>query len=642
MATMDKTGDVLVSQSIGRTRHLTPDGFLYCESVRIASTKPLLYRADEMRHVESQHGMVLMDRPPEVLFSEDTLASFQGKPITNAHPSTLVSPKTWKAAAVGTVLNPRRGTGIDKDYLIADLLITDETSIRDIQMGKVEVSCGYDQDHEQIRTGHGQFTRITGNHVALVDKGRCGPACAIGDKSHEEGEHWITVHPNGPDEEGQPVLLNSNGIVKGGLGGKFKDKHISEVHGKVGRSNSRTSSHEAFGEAPEPHEGFKSEYGEGEGEWTTPELSKKELRLMRRVHGLTEFSEKEQKERTHNKRREELKKTFKETVEPSLNDPVTGEIPKMAYSGAVGLPENMKQMLHKYGFVPREKTLNKISKTLGVGDKMMNVFERLRGAFRHNDTEAFDAELKAAEKAFKDAGQRVIVEVNGDVHDAGVKAVADELAEDGDLPLTVVKMLGQLQASMDALSARMDGFEKKGPPKDEDEEDKKKKEKEACDEALKAEEAKRIADEALKAEEEKKAADVALDSMSLAVLRLDFQDTVTKAEILAPGIRLPAFDGVSQSKKTIADSMCGLRKAALDVAMKDPKNGAFVTKVIGKDADLDKMTCDALTLAFNASAELARQAANAPKPSFDERLFAQGPMTAARLQEINKANRANA
>lgn len=44
-----------------------------------------------------------------------------------------------------------------------------------------EVSCGYDADYEQLAVGRGRQMNIVGNHVALVERGRCGPRCAIGD-----------------------------------------------------------------------------------------------------------------------------------------------------------------------------------------------------------------------------------------------------------------------------------------------------------------------------------------------------------------------------------------------------------------------------------------------------------------------------
>lgn len=48
------------------------------------------------------------------------------------------------------------------------------------------------------------------------------------------GDHWITVHPNGPGTKGQPVLLSKGGEIKGGMGGKFNGMHISSAKGSQG------------------------------------------------------------------------------------------------------------------------------------------------------------------------------------------------------------------------------------------------------------------------------------------------------------------------------------------------------------------------------------------------------------------------
>ncbi len=71
---------------------------------------------------------------------------------------------------------------IEDDILLADLLITDKAAIESVRAGLREVSCGYDADYEQIEPGRGRQRNIIGNHVALVEKGRCGSRCAIGDK----------------------------------------------------------------------------------------------------------------------------------------------------------------------------------------------------------------------------------------------------------------------------------------------------------------------------------------------------------------------------------------------------------------------------------------------------------------------------
>lgn len=181
--TADREPATLTVDQIGRTQSETPEGYLLCEGVRIARTGSMLYRPDEVPEIEPNPSgaMTVMMRDADVLFAPETLLSFAGKPVTNDHPDDLLGPDTWRAAACGTILSPRRGDGADSEHLVADLLITDARCIEEIRSGKREVSCGYDTEAETVKPGLGRVTKIVGNHVALVDRGRCGPSCAIED-----------------------------------------------------------------------------------------------------------------------------------------------------------------------------------------------------------------------------------------------------------------------------------------------------------------------------------------------------------------------------------------------------------------------------------------------------------------------------
>lgn len=194
--TQDRAPDVLIEEQIGRTRYLTPEGYLYCEGARVARTGPMLYRQDEVPDIEpSGPGMITITRDADVLFSDETIASFVGKPVTNNHPPDFVKPETFRTYCVGITLNPRRGEGIEADYLLADLLITDEDAISEVLASKRELSPGYSAPREQVRPGLGRQTQIIGNHVALVERGRGGPACAIQDGLPDDT-------PSQPEEAG--------------------------------------------------------------------------------------------------------------------------------------------------------------------------------------------------------------------------------------------------------------------------------------------------------------------------------------------------------------------------------------------------------------------------------------------------------
>lgn len=144
-----------------------------------------MYGAGEVPVEAGRDGVVAISRDEDDVFSPTAMASFEGKPVTNDHPplGMKVNPTNWRHLAIGDVNNVRRGDGaiLDSNFLYADLIIKDADAIRDILDGKKEVSAGYDAEYEQLEPGRGRQHDIIGNHVALVDKGRCGPRCAIGD-----------------------------------------------------------------------------------------------------------------------------------------------------------------------------------------------------------------------------------------------------------------------------------------------------------------------------------------------------------------------------------------------------------------------------------------------------------------------------
>lgn len=170
------------SERLGPRQSLTPEGFLICHDVPIARTGHMLYAADETPIAPGPDGLVHIERVPEEVFRAETIASFEGKPVTLDHPIDFVTPNTWAMLAKGVTQNVRRGQGIQDDLLFADLLIMDNRAIEEVRSGLREVSCGYEAEYEQTKPGRGVQRQIVGNHVALVERGRCGPRCAIGDK----------------------------------------------------------------------------------------------------------------------------------------------------------------------------------------------------------------------------------------------------------------------------------------------------------------------------------------------------------------------------------------------------------------------------------------------------------------------------
>lgn len=179
-ATKDRS-NIYTTGQIGRTRETTPEGYLLCRDVPLARIGTLMYGDGEVPVTADNTGLILIQRGEDVLFDPKTIASAEGKPITDDHPEDWVGPKNWKELSKGSGHNIRRGEGIDSDLLIGDLLVTDKDTIDAVLEGKVEISLGYDADYIEVSPGKGLQSNIVVNHIALVDKGRYGSRCSIGD-----------------------------------------------------------------------------------------------------------------------------------------------------------------------------------------------------------------------------------------------------------------------------------------------------------------------------------------------------------------------------------------------------------------------------------------------------------------------------
>ena len=173
-----------LSENISRRE---PEGYLLCLNVPVARTGTQDYLPEELG-LPSGSSFVSVYRPEEEVFSPETIASFEGMPVTNDHPPDGVDVSNIRALQKGHAHNVRRGTGDESDLLLADLIITDPGLIDLIlEEGKREISCGYTYE---LCEENGQYIqrKIRGNHVAVVDAGRAGPRVSIKDHKAKEPE----------------------------------------------------------------------------------------------------------------------------------------------------------------------------------------------------------------------------------------------------------------------------------------------------------------------------------------------------------------------------------------------------------------------------------------------------------------------
>ena len=143
-----------LSENISRRE---PEGYLLCLNVPVARTGTQDYLPEELGlsppYKPGAEGGLEGDRkalqfisvlrPEAEVFSPETIASFEGMPVTNDHPPDGVDIGNIRALQKGHAHNVRRGSGEEADLLLADLIITDPVLIDLILDGKREISCGY-------------------------------------------------------------------------------------------------------------------------------------------------------------------------------------------------------------------------------------------------------------------------------------------------------------------------------------------------------------------------------------------------------------------------------------------------------------------------------------------------------------------
>ena len=158
----------------------TPEGYLVCKDVPIARTGIQNYRGMEFGGTDP-NKIYNIERPEAEVFSKAALASFEGKPVVDEHPTEDVKPGNVLQYLKGTCRNVHRGEGALSDCIVADLIIYDDDLIRKIEDGKRDVSCGYDCLWDPKDRDTYVQREIRGNHVAVVNRGRAGHRVSIRD-----------------------------------------------------------------------------------------------------------------------------------------------------------------------------------------------------------------------------------------------------------------------------------------------------------------------------------------------------------------------------------------------------------------------------------------------------------------------------
>lgn len=173
----------LSCERVSEHKYKTPEGYLVCVDSILARTGKQTYRRDEVFH-DGNDSEIEVDRKPEEVFSAQTLASFENKPLTVEHPDVDITADNHKDYAVGYVRDVKKGEVDGKPVMLGTLVITDAQTIEEIENGEhTDLSCGYNCDIDDEENP--QQRNIRGNHVALCQSGRAGIARIVDSKEYD-------------------------------------------------------------------------------------------------------------------------------------------------------------------------------------------------------------------------------------------------------------------------------------------------------------------------------------------------------------------------------------------------------------------------------------------------------------------------
>lgn len=227
----------------------TGEGFLICRNVPIARTGDQAYLGSELGLTGMDAGKPFtVRRPPEEVFSDAAIASFEGKPVTNNHPPGLIGPDDVEMYEKGHVEVVRKGDGEWEGYLLGDIHIHSRELIEAVKNGKREISCGYSCEYEKNVDGTYTQRKIRGNHIAVVERGRAGKRAAILDSKIERAatarkrgnmKHnallrffGIAAKDKSPEEIEQMAMDAAEAIAEGDEGASKKEKPGEEAEEK--------------------------------------------------------------------------------------------------------------------------------------------------------------------------------------------------------------------------------------------------------------------------------------------------------------------------------------------------------------------------------------------------------------------------
>lgn len=209
-----------------------PQGFLKYPLSRLTRTGVFAYRDKDgtLRH-ELRH--------PDDVFDETSLATLAAAPVTDDHPTEMITAENVKKHAIGWLTD---GVEVgDNKYVESSVILADAKVIEKAEEdGKQELSCGYVCDLEDES---GEFEgqkydkrqrNIRYNHVALVKAGRAGPEVRL--RMDSEAFEVEDVNPTQEDNQVVKIIIDGKEFMVPPEVADAYNKYVEKLTGEIAES----------------------------------------------------------------------------------------------------------------------------------------------------------------------------------------------------------------------------------------------------------------------------------------------------------------------------------------------------------------------------------------------------------------------
>lgn len=212
-------------------KQVNENGFWRIENNPISQVGVFPYLGKNISDKLEPNKIYFVYRPAEELFAPETLESFNSTPLPLVDEHEMLGDGATPAenkGIHGVISNVRQ----DGKLLVGDISIYSETMKDEINRGKKDLSmgyyCEYDLEEGDYEGQHYDAVQrnLRGNHVALVDQGRCGHSVRVYDHFALDADFKEDEHPR--DEDGK--------FTKKGMGGAGAQKAFENSNTQLNKS----------------------------------------------------------------------------------------------------------------------------------------------------------------------------------------------------------------------------------------------------------------------------------------------------------------------------------------------------------------------------------------------------------------------